>query len=113
MRLSYRQQRQLRLIGAGLRQSDPHLGAMFGLFGRLYPGQDMPGWEQMAQVTAGQGRRLRQAAAWIVAALTAAAVAITALLDGAVIMAARRRRARAEAPAANRGRTRPWPEGAA
>jgi len=112
MRLSYRQQRQLRLIGAGLRQSDPHMGAMFGIFGRLYPRQDLPDWEQMAQVTVDQGR-LRQAAAWIVAALTAVAVAITALLDSAVTMAARRRRARAQAPAANREPTRPWPEGAA
>jgi hypothetical protein len=112
MRLSYRQQLQLRLIGAGLRQSDPHLGSMLGIFGRLYPGQDMPDWEQMAQVTVGQGR-LQRAAAWIVAALTAVAVAITVLLDRAVTMAARRRHARAQAPAANRERTRPWPEGAA
>ena len=44
---------------------------MFGISGRLYPDQQMPGWEQMAQVPASQSR-LRQAAAWIVAVLAAA-----------------------------------------
>ena len=107
MRLSYRQQRQLRLIEASVRRSDPHVGAMFGIFGRLYPDQDMPDCEQVAQ------GRLRWAAAWIVAAFAAMAVAITVLLGKAVILAAPRRRARAQAPAAKRERAHPWPDGPA
>ena len=107
MSLSYGQQRELRLIGAGLRRSDPHAGAMFGIFGRLYPDQDMPDREQVAQ------GRLRRAAAWIVAAFAAMAVAITVLLGKAVILAAPRRRARAKAPAAERERTRPRLDGPA
>ena len=107
MSLSYRQQRQLRLIGADLRQSDPHVGAMFGIFGRLYPDQDMPDSEQVAQ------GRLRRAAAWIVAAVAAMAVAITVLLGKAVTLAASQRRARAQAPAAERERTRPRLDGLA
>jgi hypothetical protein len=105
MSLSYGQQRQLRLIGAGLRRSDPHMGTMFGIFGRLYPDQDMPDWEQVAQ------GRLRRAAAWIVAVFAAMAVAITVLLGKAVTLAAPRRRA--QAPAAKRERARPRPDGPA
>ena len=82
MSLSYSQQRQLRLIGAGLRRSDPHVGAMFGIFGRLYPCQDLPDTEQLPD-GALQGR-LRRAAAWIVAAFAVMAVAITVLLGKAV-----------------------------
>jgi hypothetical protein len=107
MSLNYGQQRQLRLIGAGLRRSDPHMGTMFGIFGRLYPDQDMPDWEQVAQ------GRLRRAAAWIVAAFAALAVAITVLLGKAVTLAAPGRRARAQAPAAKRERARPRPDGPA
>ena len=107
MRLSYCQQRQLRLIEASVRRSDPHVGAMFGIFGRLYPDQDMPDWEQVAQ------GRLRRAAAWIVAAVAAMAVAITVLLGKAVTLAASQRRARAQAPAAERERTRPRLDGLA
>jgi hypothetical protein len=107
MRLSYLQQRQLRLIEAGLRRADPHVGAMFGMFGRLYPDQGMPDWEQVAQ------GRLRRAAAWIAAAFAAMAVAITVKLGKAVILAAPRRRARAQAPAAERERTRPRLDGPA
>ena len=107
MSLSYGQQRQLRQIGAGLRRSDPHIGAMFGTFGRLYPDQDMPDWEQVTQ------GRLRRAAARIVAAVAAMAVAITVLLGKAVILAAPRRRARAQAPAAKHERARPRPDGPA
>ena len=107
MRLSYRQQRQLRLIEATVRRSDPHVGAMFGIFGRLYPGQDLPDWEQVAQ------GRLRRAAARIVAAFAAMAVAITVLLGQAVTLAAPRRRVRAQAPAAKRERARPRPDGPA
>jgi anti-sigma-K factor RskA len=107
MSFSYGQQRQLRLIGASLRRSDPHMGAMFGIFGRLYPDQDMPHWEQVAQ------SRLRRAAAWIVAAFAAMAVAITVLIGKAVTMAAPRRRAPAQASSAQRERTRPRPDGSA
>jgi hypothetical protein len=107
MSLSYGQQRQLRLIGAGLRRSDPHMGTMFGIFGRLYPDQDMPDWEQVAQ------GRLRRAAAWIVAAFAAMAVAITVPLGQAVTLAAPRRRARAQTPAVQRERTRLRPDGPA
>jgi|SRR5580693_4114981 hypothetical protein len=107
MSLSYGQQRELRLIGAGLRRSDPHAGAMFGIFGRLYPDQDVPDWEQVTQ------GRLRRAAAWMVAALAAMAVAITILLGKAVNLAAPRRRARAQAPAVQRERARPRPDGPA
>ena len=71
MSLNYRQRRQLHRIEAGLRRADPHLGVMLGIFGRLYPDQEMPGWEQMPQVPASQNR-LRQAGARIVAVLAAA-----------------------------------------
>jgi hypothetical protein len=107
MKLSYRQQRQLRLIEATVRRSEPHLGAMFGIFGRLYPGQDMPDWEQVAQ------GRPRRAAARIVAAFAAMAVAITVLLGQAVTLAAPRRRAPAQTPAVQRERTHPRPDGPA
>jgi hypothetical protein len=40
------QRRQLRRIGTSLTRSDPHLDAMFSIFGRLYPEQDLPDWEQ-------------------------------------------------------------------
>jgi hypothetical protein len=112
MRLSYRQQRQLRLIDATVRRSDPHLGAMFGIFGRLYPGQDLPDAEQLPYGRSGHGR-LRRAAAWIVAAFIAMAVAITVLLGKAVTLTASRRGARAQAPAAKRERARPNPDGPA
>ena len=71
MSLNYRQRRQLHRIEAGLRRADPHLGVMLGIFGRLYPDQEMPGWEQMPQVPASQSR-LRQAGTWIAAVLAAA-----------------------------------------
>ena len=71
MSLNYRQRRQLHRIEAGLRRADPHLGVMLGIFGRLYPDQEMPGWEQMPQVPASQNR-LRQAGARMVAVLAAA-----------------------------------------
>ena len=70
MSLSYRQRRQLHRIEAGLRRADPHLGVMLGIFGRLYPDQEMPGWEQVPQVRASQSR-LRRVGAWIVAVLAA------------------------------------------
>lgn len=91
MSLSCRQQRQLRLIGAGLCRSDRRVGAMFSIFGRLYPDQGMPDWEQVAA----QGR-LPRTAAWIVAVLTTVAVSISVLLGTAVAMVTARRRARVE-----------------
>ena len=109
MRLTYRQQRQLRLIEAAVRRSNPHLGAMFGMFSRLYPSQDLPGGEELP---VGQGR-LRRAATWIVAALTTAAVAISALFGNAVTTVAAKRRAPAQAPAAPREPTRPRTDGPA
>jgi hypothetical protein len=59
---------QLHHIEAGLRRTDPHLDVMLGIFGRLYPDQEMPGWEQ---VPAPQNR-LRRVSAWIMAILAAA-----------------------------------------
>ena len=109
MRLSYRQQRQLRLIEAAMRRSDPHLGAMFGIFGRLYPDQDLPDREQLPDQAAGRGR-LQRAAAWLVAALTTLAVAISVLLGKAVTRATAGRRTTARAPAAPREPTGPQPD---
>ena len=63
--------RQLHRIEAGLRRADPHLDVMFGIFGRLYQDQEIPGWEQVPQVPAPQNR-LRRVGAWIVAVLAAA-----------------------------------------
>jgi hypothetical protein len=47
MSLNRHQEHKLRIIEAGLCRSDPHLGEMFGMFGRLYPDQDMPAEEQV------------------------------------------------------------------
>jgi hypothetical protein len=96
MSLNYRQRCQLHRIEAGLRRADPHLGVMLGIFGRLYPDREMPGWEQVPQVPASQSR-LRRAGAWIVAVLAAAVVAIKFLIAKAATMAAPVRRARAQA----------------
>jgi hypothetical protein len=112
MRLSYCQQRQLRLIEATVSRSDPHLDAMFGIFGRLYPRQDLPDTEQLSDGHSGQGR-LRRAAAWIVAVLTTVSVAITVLLGKVVTMATAGRRAPAQTPAAQRERSRPRLDGPA
>jgi len=112
MTLSYRQQRQLHLIEATVHRSDPHLDAMFGIFGRLYPGQHLPDGERLPDGLSGQGR-LRRAAAWIVAVLTAVAVAISVLLGKAVTTATAGRRAPAQTPAAQHERTRPRLDGAA
>ena len=79
MSLSYRQQTQLHRIEIALRRSDGHLGVMFSIFGKLYPDQDMPHWEQLPGVSSGQDR-LQRAAAWFVAALIATSAAIRALL---------------------------------
>ena len=84
MSLSYRQENQLRRVEADLRRSDPHLGAMFRMFGKLYPDQDVPASEQVPPVTASQDR-LHRTAAWIVAALIAAAVAISVPLSAVAV----------------------------
>ena len=70
MSLNRHQEHELRVIEAGLCRSDPHLGGMFGMFGLLYPDQDMPAGEQ---VPAGQKRS--RPAHWIGAVLTAMAAA--------------------------------------
>jgi hypothetical protein len=97
MSLSYRQQRQLRYIEASVRRTDPDLGAMLGIFGRLYPEKDLPAWEQEPRVPAGQSR-LKRVGAWIVAALTAVTAAIEVLLGRAATVATAGRRARAQVP---------------
>ena len=56
MSLNNRQRRELRRIGASLGRSDPHLGAMFSIFGRLYPEPDLPGWEQEPAEPGAPGR---------------------------------------------------------
>jgi hypothetical protein len=81
MSLSYHQRRQLHRIEAGLRRADPQLGVMLGIFGRLYPDQEMPGWEQVPQVRASQSR-LRRVGAWIVAVLAAGAAPDIWMGDG-------------------------------
>jgi Protein of unknown function (DUF3040) len=102
MSLSHQQQRQLRLIRSGLRRSDPQLCGMFGVFGRLCAGEDIPAWEQEVS-----GRsRLRRAAALIPAVLAA----IRVLLGRAVAVAVTGWRGRGRTPAAKRGRTRPGRE---
>jgi hypothetical protein len=68
MSLSYRQQRQLRRIEAGLCRSAPHLDAMLSMFGRLCAGQDTTAWEQVPRADSSQNH-LRRAAAWIVAVI--------------------------------------------
>jgi uncharacterized membrane protein YccC len=83
MSLNYRQRRQLHRIEAGLRRADPHLGVMLGIFGRLYPDQEMPGWEQMPPVPAEQSR-LRRSGARIATVLAAAATARYEHLTGPV-----------------------------
>ena len=105
MSLRYRRGHQLRRIEAGVCRSDLHLAAMFRVFGRLYADDGMPAWEQVAQEPASPSR-LRQAAAWSVAALIAMAAAISVLLSKAVAVATARRGALAQALAAKRERTR-------
>ena len=72
MSLSYRQENELHRIEIGLRQSDRQLGAMFGIFGKLYPDQDKPPWEQVPPVSTSRDR-LHRAAAWLAATLIAPA----------------------------------------
>ena len=55
MSLRNRQKEQLRRIASDLRRSDAHLSAMFNVFGKLYPDQDMPAWEQVPRESSGRG----------------------------------------------------------
>ena len=68
--MSYRQHHQLRRIEAGLRRADPHLVAMLGIFGRLYPDEERPEWERVLRAPSSLAR-LQRAATWIMATLTA------------------------------------------
>jgi hypothetical protein len=114
MSLNYHQRRQLHHVEAGLRRADPHLGVMLGIFSRLYPDPQMPGWEEVPQVPAHQSR-LRRASARIVTVLAAAGqtpgiwtgdgLAGHVLAGKAITVAASARRA--QAPAARRERVRP------
>jgi hypothetical protein len=79
MSLNYEERYQLHRIEAGLRRADPHLGVMLGIFGRLYPDQELPGWEQAPQLPASRSR-LQRVGASIVAVLAAAALAISILI---------------------------------
>ena len=94
MSLSYRQENQLRRIGVGLRRSDPHLNAMFAIFGKLYPDQDMPAWEQVPQVSSSQDRLYRAAASSVtvliatVAAIIVIAATVIALFCTVAVAAA-------------------------
>ena len=80
MSLSYRQERQLRLLEAGLIRSDPYLASIMGIFGRLYAGQRMPCWEHMPRVPSCRNG-LARAATWVVAAVAATTAAISILLS--------------------------------
>jgi hypothetical protein len=87
MSLGYRQETQLHLIDIGLRRSDRHLGAMFSIFGRLYPARDIPPWEQVPRESSSRDR-LHRAAAWSAAALIATAAALIALLAAVAVATA-------------------------
>jgi hypothetical protein len=102
MSLSYLQETQLHRIEVDLRRSEPHLGAMLSLFGKLYSDQDVPAWEQVSPESPCRDR-LHRAAARFVAALSATAAAISPLLAAVSVAAAGWR---TQAPA-ERERTRP------
>jgi hypothetical protein len=108
MSLSYRQQCQLRLIEADLLRSDPDLAAVMATFGRLYPGQDLPAWEDVTDEAPGTQGRLGRASA-IVMALAATIAALTVLLGRAAMTIAGQRDP-VRAPAGDRERTRPGGE---
>lgn len=100
MCLTYRQQYRLLRIEAGLLRSDPHLGAMFGMFGRLYRGEGMPARENAPS----SHDRFRRTVAWTVAALIVAAAGISVLLRAASALTTALRRASSQ-PSAPRPRT--------
>ena len=85
MSLNRHQEHSLRVIEADLYRSDPELGAMLVLFGRLHEGEDVPAREQMPESQHRCGP-----VHWIAAVLTA--------------MAAVLGRAHADTPAAEPGR---------
>jgi Protein of unknown function (DUF3040) len=105
MSLSDLQQHQLHCIEAGLRRSDPHLGAMFAVFGRLYAGEGMPAGEQLPS---GPGRP--EPASWIAAVLTAVAAVLKVLLAAASAAVTATWRTRAAPPGPDPGRSRPGGE---
>jgi Protein of unknown function (DUF3040) len=77
MSLSYRHERQLRLIEADLLQSDPHLAAAMADFGELCTGLNVPAWDDMADELPGAHDRLRRVAAIVVVlAVTIAAISV-------------------------------------
>jgi Protein of unknown function (DUF3040) len=79
MSLSYRHERQLRLIEADLLQSDPDLAAAMADFGELYTGPNVPAWDDMAEEIPGAHARLRRVAA-ILVVLAVAIAAISVVL---------------------------------
>jgi hypothetical protein len=79
MSLSYRQQRQLRLIEDDLLQSDPYLAATLATFGRLYPGQDRAAWEDVTDEVPGAPARTGRAAAIVIVLSATIAVVIVLL----------------------------------
>ena len=71
MSIIHRHQRQLRRMAARLRRSDPDLDAMFGIFSRLYQGQELAASEQESWMLSRSGRgRLRRAVASVTAILS-------------------------------------------
>ena len=112
MSLGHRQQRQLRRIQTDLRGADPRLSGMFGVFGRLYPDQDMPAWEQQIGPPNCQAR-LWRAAARIVALPAAVIPAISVLARHCRHHGHGETPRRVQAQGAKRERTRPRPEGSA
>jgi Protein of unknown function (DUF3040) len=79
MSLSYRHERQLRLIEADLLRSDPHLAAAMADFSKLYPSPNVPAWDDMAGEVPGAHDGLRRVAA-IVVVLAVAVAAISGIL---------------------------------
>ena len=77
MSLSYRHERQLRLIEADLLQSDPLLAAAMADFGKLYTGPNVPAWDDMPDEVPGAHDRLRRVAGiLVVLAVAIAAISI-------------------------------------
>lgn len=64
MSLRNHQKKRLRRIAADLRRSDHHLDAMFNVFGKLYPDQDMPAWEQVPQESSSRAPSPSRRLAW-------------------------------------------------
>lgn len=101
MTLSDRPERRLGRIEVGLNGSDPHLGAMFVIFARLYADENMPASEQ---IPSGQG--CSRPAIWIVAVWTLVATAFDVLFAAAFVLVTAKRRARAHPPDSKPERSR-------